>query len=489
MRVIDREALRARLWPILGYEPHPGQSAIHASTARHKVAACGRRFGKSYIGGHELVLEAVIARLMLPKLEATGQRREFWIIGPEYTDSEKEFRYLYNGLKRIDAPFDRPGTYNDPHGGDMRVSLHGGKFIVIGKSAKYPQTLVGEGLNGVIMAEAAKIKPSVWMKFVRPMLADHGGWSLHTSTPEGRNWFHKNYDRGQSSLEPDWQSWRMPSWLNPRVYPLGATSEAIKTLRLMYDMRQVAVTADMMRDLGVDPEIGSLMRDMSRETFNSEICAEFTEFVGRVYKAFDEDIHVRDLTYDTSLPTFLACDFGFTNPFVALLIQVDPYRQVRVIKEYRDTQMTINEHIAVMRSNNFIPDSCRELFPDPESPSDAKSLAEAFKLRIRRNCGGPLSIRIKKIRDALAEQNQHLPIEHAHRRAGLVIDRSCIGLIGEMGMYRYPQTAEEAAEKDKQPSEAPLKKDDHGPEALSRFFGAYLLNGKSGTTIREARYS
>jgi hypothetical protein len=477
------------LWTQLNYEPHAGQQSIHASTARHKVASCGRRFGKSYIGGHEVVLEAIITRLMLPHLEHIGKRREFWIVGPNYTDAEKEFRYAYNGLKRIGAPFDRPGTYNDPHGGDMQISLYGGKFIVIAKSAQYPERLVGEGLNGVIMAEAAKIKPAVWTKFVRPMLADFNGWSLHTSTPEGRNWFYDNWDRGQSALEPDWQSWRMPSWINPVVYPTGASDDAVRALRRILDARQVAVTDQMMQDLGVDPEIGSLMRDMSPETFKAEIGAEFTSFVGRVYKGFDEETHVQDLVYDRSLPTYLATDFGFTNPFVALLIQVTPYNQVRVVKEYRDTQMTIEEHIAVMRSNRFVPESCHELFPDPESPSDTKALANAFRLRPRRNTGGPLNIRIRKIRNMLKESNTHLPPEHEHRRPGLLIDRSCRELIREMLSYRYPRTAEEAAERGSEAPENPMKKDDHGPEALSRFAGAYFLSASGGTRVRDASFS
>lgn len=487
-RRVSRAALRNRLWKELGYQPHPGQEAIHASAARHKVASCGRRFGKSYIGGHELVLEAMLTRLMLPHLEENGKRREFWIVGPVYSDAEKEFRIAYNGLKRIGAPFDRPGTYNDPHGGDMQISLYGGKFVAIAKSAQYPERLVGEGLNGVIMAEAAKIKPSVWLKFVRPMLADFSGWSLHASTPEGRNWFHSSWERGQSKLEPDWQSWRMPSWTNPIVYPLGATDAAIKTLRLMLDGRQVAVSDQMMHDLGVDPEIGALMRDMSPETFKAEIGAEFTSFVGRVYKGFDEETHVQDIPYERGLPTYLACDFGFTNPFVALLVQVTPYNQVRVIKEYRDTQMTIEEHISVMRSNRFVPDECRELFPDPESPSDTKSLADAFRMRPRRNTGGLLSVRVKKIRDALKEMNAHLPPGHAHRRPGLVIDRGCHELIREMLSYRYPKTAEESAERGVEAPESPMKKDDHGPEALSRFFGGMFLSTAGVTRVREARF-
>jgi len=41
-------------------------------------------------------------------------------------------------------------------------------------------------------------------------------------------------------------------------------------------------------------------------------------------------------------------------------------------------------------------------------------------------------------------------------------------MIREMNVYRYPKSAEEAAESGQNIPEAPLKKDDHTPEALGR---------------------
>lgn len=133
-------------------------------------------------------------------------------MGPEYTDAEKEFRVLYDALRARGLPFDRPGTYNNAHDGDMQISLFGGKYLVIAKSAKHPERLVGEGFNGVVMAEAAKQRERTWTKYIRPMLADFRGWSLFSSTPEGKNWFYDLWMRGQSEVDDEWESWRMPSW-------------------------------------------------------------------------------------------------------------------------------------------------------------------------------------------------------------------------------------------------------------------------------------
>ena len=65
----------------------------------------------------------------------------------------------------------------------------GGAFIVSAKSAQYPERLVGEGLSGVILSEAAKLKDKIWPKYIRPTLADYNGWSFHSSTLKEKTGF------------------------------------------------------------------------------------------------------------------------------------------------------------------------------------------------------------------------------------------------------------------------------------------------------------
>ena len=182
---------QAKVFERLGFYPHVGQRPILSSTARFNVSAAGRRFGKSELGGHKLTVRAVESYYRRAQYEAMGKRMEYWIVGPNYSDAEKEFRVLYNDLTRQEFPLDRPGTYNDPIGGNMHVSLWGGRFQVHAKSAAHPESLVGEGLHGALLVEAAKIKERVWTKFVRPTLNDFKGWADFTSTPEGKNWFYE----------------------------------------------------------------------------------------------------------------------------------------------------------------------------------------------------------------------------------------------------------------------------------------------------------
>jgi hypothetical protein len=457
----------AEIFKRMKYIPHPNQIAFHESYARNKVAAAGRRFGKSELGAGELDVEAVKTRYLLNDLIDSGKRREFWIVGPEYTDAEKEFRKHYNALKAVDAPFDKPGTYYDAHGGDLQISMYKGKYLVIGKSAKHPERLVGEGLNGVIMAEAAKQNERTWTKYIRPMLADFKGWSLHSSTPEGKNWFYDLWMRGQDPFNPAWESWRFGAWMNPHVYPMGATDEGLAMLRqAIRDRRPIGPR--LRSKSGVDEEIIEQMIDLSEETFNQEVAALFTEFAGRVFKSFDDEYHVRDLAFNPAWETYAAVDYGFTNPFVWLLIQVNPIDgTVHVLNEIYESGLSIDDAARMIDQQGLCPSSLSTFYPDPASPSDTLALERHLRVRATGGTGGELNIRLRYIREALKDMNTHLEDGDPLRHPKLMIDRKCVNTIREMNDYRYPQTSSES---NRNPKDMPLDKDNHCPEALGRFY-------------------
>ena len=431
--------------------------------------------------------EALFTRTKRAELLDKMKRREFWIVGPEYSDAEKEFRVVYNELKRLQVPFDRPGTYNNPEGGQMSISLWEGTFQVHAKSAKYPDSLVGEGLSGVIMAEAAKMKPTVWTKYIRPTLADFNGWSLHSSTPEGKNHFYEKWQMGQNPAIADWASWRMPSWVNPYVYKEPTRNVDVKKLQQL--IKQVSATTDLSslgnddeanaENLGllrqlcnangliVDSEILDMMNDLTEEAFNQEIGAEFTEFVGRVFKDFDEEVHVANLPYNPRWQTFGACDYGFTNPNVWLLIQVGPFGEINVIDEIYEAGLTADEFAEKIRDRGLAPGSMKKFYPDPASPGDSRILERILKVPAGGGTGGELRHRLDAIRAALREFPTSVPRGHVDRRPKMMVDPKCKMLIHELQEMRYPEKKEQNSTLSQ---ELPMKKDDHAPEALGRFF-------------------
>jgi hypothetical protein len=476
-------------WDILdsdevGWKPHPKQVEVVSSSARNRVVSAGRRFGKSDIGGHELIPEAFLTFSQRVQLKEENKRREFWIVGPEYSDSEKEFRVIYNSMKKLGMPFDKPGTYYDAIHGSMHISAWDGVFQVHAQSAKIPDTLVGEGLSGVILAEAAKLKERVWTKFIRPTLSDFEGWALFSSTPEGKNWFYDAYRKGKDPKNPDWSSWRCPAWLNPYVYKTPTRTAHVKKLQaLMKDdnprYRSMSV-GDIVQEFNliIDSEIQSLIMDITEESFNQEIGADFSEFVGRVFKNFDEEVHVGDFVFDPTWETYGAVDYGFTNPSVWLLIQVGPWGDVRVLDEMYEPGLTAEEFAKEIKRRGLCPEGLRTFYPDPASPGDTRQLESILKVRSTGGTGGELKPRLDRIRQALKTRPVTLPVDHPDRHPELTIDRRCVNMIREMNDYRYP---EKRSQQDTNHVEAPMKKDDHAPEALGRFYA-----GKFGTPDRIA---
>jgi hypothetical protein len=420
------------------------------------------------VGGHELTTKALESFARRHVLEAQQRRDEYWIVGPEYSDAEKEFRIHWNDIARLEMPLDRPGSYNNADGGDMIVSLWNGRFKVVAKSAKYPDSLVGEGLAGVVMTEAAKLKARVWSKYIRPALADRHGWSLWLSTPEGKNHFYDKWQWGQDSNRPGWASWRAPSWQNTTVFPMGATARGISMLIEALEHGE-AIPSVVHEE--VDGEIIEMASEMTRALFMQEVAADFSEFVGRVFGAFDEEVHVRNLAYDPKLPLYAACDYGWTNPFVWLLIQVDVWDNVYVIGEYRQVERDIEDianDLATWRDGLSL--KALMAYPDPASPGDSAILHKKLRVPFAKGTGGELRYRLQYINQALRRRPEHLPDEHPEKLPKLFVDRSCHGLIWEMSDgYRYPESRTEQRRK----PEEPLDKDNHGPEALGRFYRGY----------------
>jgi len=86
------------------------------------------------------------------------------------------------------------------------------------KSADRPEVLRGEGIDFVVLDEAAFIKPEVWSFVIRPALADKKGGALIIGTPCGLNYYYDLFQRGvkdSDTYDTDWISYNCSSWDNP----------------------------------------------------------------------------------------------------------------------------------------------------------------------------------------------------------------------------------------------------------------------------------
>ena len=186
----------------LGYEPHEGQREIHASSHPRRIVACGVRWGKSLSAAMEGVAAA-----MQPVERSVG-----WVVAPTYDLADKVFREILLIVTRHLRH--RIVTLRESEKRLVLRNIGGGTSEIRAKSADNPVSLLGEGLDWVIVDEAAQLRPRIWQSYISPRLIDKKGWALLISTPRGKGYFYDLFRRGQRR-DSDYQSWNYPSRTNP----------------------------------------------------------------------------------------------------------------------------------------------------------------------------------------------------------------------------------------------------------------------------------
>ena len=228
------------------WTPHPGQREVLDSDARFRIVGCGRRWGKTEMSAHE-----ALRKLGEPDTLV-------WWVAPTYDIADIGFDTVEDVIP--DALIDdRKRTK------PKAITLTNGSHISF-RSADREDSLRGEGLDLLILDEAAMIADRAWEKELRPTLSDTLGDMVAISTPKGRNWFFEWFERGNSEDNPDVESWQSSTYDNPHI---------------------------------PDEEIDAAQRELPQHVFEQEYLAEFKEESGGVFTDLDE--RVFDADYDLDM--------------------------------------------------------------------------------------------------------------------------------------------------------------------------------------------
>jgi len=231
---------KLKLFEVMGYRPHAGQMEFHTSRARFKSLICGRRWGKSKAMAAEHVVCAALGGWS-------------WCLGPNYELGSVVFEECVNlvtgnAMGSLLAGEPRMGS------GRQVVAFRSGGAI-FGKSSHKPRSLLGRGLDQVGFDEGAtEPNGEIYYQYIRPVLIDHEGSFVITTTPRGDNWVKDFYDLGVQK-EPGYASWQMPTSSNPLI------------------------TAAEMADL---------VKGYPEHLLTQEIYAEFLDAVGAIFRGYRE---------------------------------------------------------------------------------------------------------------------------------------------------------------------------------------------------------
>jgi hypothetical protein len=135
-----------------------------------------------------------------------------WVVAPTYDLADRVFRQIV--MLALEHLHHRIVTMKESDRRLILRNMEGGVSEIRAKSADNPVSLLGEGLDWLIIDEAARLKPQIFEGHLSQRLIDKKGWCLMISTPRGKGWFYDAWRRGQGG-DPTYQSWNLASWTSP----------------------------------------------------------------------------------------------------------------------------------------------------------------------------------------------------------------------------------------------------------------------------------
>ena len=199
---------------------HEAQQVVKDDPSRWKILCAGRRFGKSRLGV-QLCIEQALA----------GGR--VWWVAPTFSIARVGWRDVVAAA----SVFPKESGV-DVKVGDMTVTFPGGGSIAV-KSADNPHRLRGEGLNFLVMDEAAFVREETWTEVLRPTLTENKGAALFISTPIGMdNWFYRLWEKAE--VTDDWARFQYPTVANPIIDPKEVESAREELGELVFAQEYLA---------------------------------------------------------------------------------------------------------------------------------------------------------------------------------------------------------------------------------------------------------
>lgn len=137
----------------------------------------------------------IVAKKMLERIGA------YYYVFPTYNQGRK---ILWDGIDRngqryLDH-FPKEILDGKPNDTEMKLKFKNGSLFQIVGSDNI-DSIVGTNPVGVVFSEYSLQDPAAW-GFIRPILAENGGWAIFVYTPRGENHGYEIYELAKNS--PDW---------------------------------------------------------------------------------------------------------------------------------------------------------------------------------------------------------------------------------------------------------------------------------------------
>lgn len=297
------------------WKPRPHQLPFFQAMDNGKKRAClvwHRRAGKDS------------SVLNFTAKEMFNRVGNYWHLFPKQRQARKA---IWNGIdgqgrKIINQVFPKE-IITRQDGTEMMIEIANGSTWQLCGSDNY-DSLVGSNPVGVVFSEWSLCDPNAW-SYIRPMLAENGGWAIFIYTPRGQNHGLSLYSMAKK--DPNWYC-------------------------------ELLTVEDTQREDGtpvIGPEIISQERaeGMSEEKIQQEYFGSFDALIeGAVYKdqvrQAREDKRITAIPIEPTLDIYTAWDLGISDSMSIWFYQVSG-KEIRLIHYYENHNKGMEHYIQYMR--------------------------------------------------------------------------------------------------------------------------------------------
>jgi len=286
----DQESLEIKI----DYSPLPTQLKFHLSPTKYRLYRGGLGSGKTLAGCHEALRLSllhpgnfgVVARKTYQELEDSTMRTFFERVVPpqlvKFFNKQSKHLYLINGSEIIFRSLDTPEKFRSDEFG----------FFYIDEASE-----AGEDAFKFLMG-----------RLRRPGIPNTTGF-LTTNPVNVTHWVYKWFVQNRKE---DFEEFHAPTYENKEHLP----ENYIESLEKNYPPNWV------------------------KKYLNGDW--GFTEGGQPCFTNFREDLHVKDLRYNTEMPIYVGIDFGFRRP-AAVFTQLNQEDVWVVLREYMPENITVHD--------------------------------------------------------------------------------------------------------------------------------------------------
>ncbi len=205
---------------------------------------------------------------------------------------------------------------------DMRIDLANGSQIKLQGSDEIDR-IVGTNPRGIVFTEFSLHKPASW-EYLRPILAENGGWAIFNGTPRGLNHFYDLYQA--ANVDDEWY-----------VQYLTRDDTGVPTLEAIEKDRKSGMP---------DPLI-------QQEYYCSFMSGVVGSYYAEQIQQLRDRNQIRQVPYDPKLPVYTFWDLGVGDATAIWFAQVFN-REVRLIDYYEAEGEGIPHYIKVLREKEYV---------------------------------------------------------------------------------------------------------------------------------------